>query len=100
MNPTRKDEVAGSIPGLAQWVQDLALPCRLQTQLGTHVAVAVGGGQQLQLRFMTPSLGTSMCRGRSPENDKRRKKKKKKKKKNRISGALIMKSSLKDTQIC
>ena len=25
MNPTRNDEVAGSIPGLAQWVRDSVL---------------------------------------------------------------------------
>ena len=43
-NPTRNHEVEGSIPGLAPGVKDLALPelwCRLQTQLGSRVAVAV-----------------------------------------------------------
>ena len=45
-NPTRNHEVAVSVPGLAQWVKDLALRCRelwcrLQTQLGSGVAVAV-----------------------------------------------------------
>ena len=38
-NPTRNQEVAGSIPGLAQWVKDLVLLCelwcRLQTWLGS-----------------------------------------------------------------
>ena len=28
MNPTRNHEVAGSVPALAQWVNDLALGCR------------------------------------------------------------------------
>ena len=43
-NPTRSDEVAGSVPALAQWVNDLALPwlwCRLQTLLGSCIAVAL-----------------------------------------------------------
>ena len=44
-NPTRNHEAVGSIPALAQWVNDpalLELWCRLQTrQLGSHVAVAL-----------------------------------------------------------
>ena len=41
-NPTRNHEVSGSIPGLAQWVEDLALLwCRSQVKLGSHVAVAL-----------------------------------------------------------
>ena len=38
MNPTRNHEVSGLIPGLPQWVKDLAW---LQTRLGSGVAVAV-----------------------------------------------------------
>ena len=45
MNLTSNQEVAVSIPGLAQWVEDLAfcreLWCRLLTRLGSGIAVAV-----------------------------------------------------------
>ena len=38
-NPTRDDEVAGSIPGLAQRCHELW--CRSQTRLGSRVAMAL-----------------------------------------------------------
>ena len=47
MNPIRNYEVVSWIPGLAQWVNDLAIQCchelwcRLQMGLGSDVAVAV-----------------------------------------------------------
>ena len=44
VNPTRNHEVAGSIPGLAQWLRIWhcrELWCRSQMRLGSGIAVAV-----------------------------------------------------------
>ena len=41
---TSNHEVGGSIPGLPQWAKDPVLPwlwCRLQTWLGSGIAVAL-----------------------------------------------------------
>ena len=43
-NPTRNHEVEGSIPALAQWVNDTVLPCAvvyIADGLGSCVAVAL-----------------------------------------------------------
>ena len=38
MNPARNDEVAGSIPGLAQWVKDL-VSCGVGGRRGSDLAL-------------------------------------------------------------
>ena len=61
-NPTRNHEVAGLIPGLAQWVKDLTL----QTQLGSCAAGLWCRPVATAPIRPTPSLGTSICHGKQP----------------------------------
>ena len=57
-NPTRNHEVARSIPGLAPWVEDPALP-RAVLWVADTARIPRGSDS-------TPSLGTSMCCGCGP----------------------------------
>ena len=67
MNLTRNHEVAGLIPGLVPWVKDLAWPChklwcRSQTQLRSHIAVAVAATALIRpLAWETPyAMGVAL----------------------------------------
>ena len=63
-----------SIPGLGQWVKDLALPqlwCRSQMRLRSGVAVAVGKASTCR-SDSNPSLGTFICHRCSCKKKKKR----------------------------
>ena len=78
-NPTRNHEIAGSIPGLAQWLRIqhcCELWCRLQMWLGSHIALAVAIAVAVAGSYssnLTPSLGISICHGCGPKKTKDKK---------------------------
>ena len=70
-NPTRNQ----GIPGLAQWVKDWRcheLWCRSQTQLRSHIAVALAKAGSYSLDS-TPCLEISICHGNGPRKGKKTK---------------------------
>ena len=74
-NPTRNHEVAGSIPGLTQWVKDLMLLwCRSQTQLRSRVAVALAATAPIRPLAWEPPYAA----GEALEKAKRQKQQQKK----------------------
>ena len=113
INPTRNHEVAGSIPGLAQWVKDLTLLwCRSQTRLGSGVVVSCGvshrnGSDPVFLWLRHRPVATALIRsltwepphamGVALEKTKRQKKKKRKKERNATECSAHSKNLINET---
>ena len=102
MNPTRNQEVVGSIPtllsGLRIW-HCHELWCGLQMRPGSPNCCGSGIGQRLQLQW-DPSFGTSTCGGYGPKRQKDRKTKAKtKQNKTKTVTWLLIYCSLKITCI-
>ena len=73
-NPTRNCEVAGSIPGLTEWVKDLALP-QAVVQVADVAQIQCGcgcGTGHSCSSNSTPSLGTCVCYGSGHKKEKKK----------------------------
>ena len=75
-NLTRNHEVAGSIPALAQWVKGLKIRrcrelwCRLQTRLGSCVAVALAATAPIRRLAWEPPNAAGVAQRNSKKTKK------------------------------